>query len=544
MALRFFDCWACYGARHSMLPQNRWSLEHLLEDMEVAGINAALVRHSQSVICDTMQGNLRLIDEIEPHRDRLFPCWTALPQSLNGFAGADELYELMVGHGVKAIQLLPESMRFPIDQRVLSDLARLCAAKQIVVLTRYPELADWSRLATFLDIFSGSPVVIADWWFRDGETAFAVMQHYDNVYIEFSGLQINRGIEVFAREFGPDRLLFGTGQTVKSPGAARSFLDWSFLDEQARQKVASENLCRLLGVTLPPTAVPNSKWDDPIVQEARAGRPLSCQVLDAHHHVLQDGANYAGAGMIAPRGDADGIVELMDIIGVDGAGLMSWDGTAAMDATVGNKVVAGVLGNYPDRFVGLATMNPASQSADEIAEQIETYHSKLGFRGLKPYQPWGNELDYDDQRFESWWRYGEKHHLYGLFHIEAEDIDAVEKLARRFPNLTMLIAHVGSSAQFAERVVERLAAYSNVLFELTYSSVTNGIVEWLVENVTADRVLYGTDTPMRDPRPQTGWVIYTRLSHEDKLKILARNYARILARADLPGHCLPQRFRI
>jgi predicted TIM-barrel fold metal-dependent hydrolase len=44
------------------------------------------------------------------------------------------------------------------------------------------------------------------------------------------------------------------------------------------------------------------------------------------------------------------------------------------------------------------------------------------------------------------------------------------------------------------------------------------------------KVLYGTDAPMRDPRPQLGWVAYADISIEDKKKILGENMQRIMDR--------------
>jgi predicted TIM-barrel fold metal-dependent hydrolase len=43
-----------------------------------------------------------------------------------------------------------------------------------------------------------------------------------------------------------------------------------------------------------------------------------------------------------------------------------------------------------------------------------------------------------------------------------------------------------------------------------------------------DRVLFGTDAPMRDPRPQVGWLVFTRLPEQSKRKIFGSNFARIL----------------
>ena len=65
--------------------------------------------------------------------------------------------------------------------------------------------------------------------------------------------------------------------------------------------------------------------------------------------------------------------------------------------------------------------------------------------------------------------------------------------------------------------------------ELTYTTLTRGMVEYLVREEGADKVLYGSDLPMRDPSPQLGWVAYARIPEEDKAKILSVNIQRLLA---------------
>ena len=70
--------------------------------------------------------------------------------------------------------------------------------------------------------------------------------------------------------------------------------------------------------------------------------------------------------------------------------------------------------------------------------------------------------------------------------------------------------------------------HMNVWAQINYTAVSNGTIEYLVDQVGADRVLFGTDAPMRDPRPQLGWVVYTRLTLAEKKKILGENFARIL----------------
>jgi predicted TIM-barrel fold metal-dependent hydrolase len=48
--------------------------------------------------------------------------------------------------------------------------------------------------------------------------------------------------------------------------------------------------------------------------------------------------------------------------------------------------------------------------------------------------------------------------------------------------------------------------------------------------VGSEKVIFGTDAPMRDPISQFGWVVYSRISEEGKRKILGLNMQRILDR--------------
>ncbi|MBM4086006.1 MAG: hypothetical protein FJ272_14565 [Planctomycetes bacterium] len=51
----------------------------------------------------------------------------------------------------------------------------------------------------------------------------------------------------------------------------------------------------------------------------------------------------------------------------------------------------------------------------------------------------------------------------------------------------------------------------------------------MVKEAGADKVIFGSDFPMRDPHPQLAWVVYAKLSFEDKRKILGENFKAILA---------------
>ena len=73
--------------------------------------------------------------------------------------------------------------------------------------------------------------------------------------------------------------------------------------------------------------------------------------------------------------------------------------------------------------------------------------------------------------------------------------------------------------------------FPQVVAQLNYTLVTNGVIEYLVDAIGSERVFFGTDAPMRDPRPQAAWLTFTRLAPADKERIFGGNFAAILKRA-------------
>ena len=68
----------------------------------------------------------------------------------------------------------------------------------------------------------------------------------------------------------------------------------------------------------------------------------------------------------------------------------------------------------------------------------------------------------------------------------------------------------------------------NFYLETCSTYRTPGVIEELVEKVGADRVLYGSDMPLMDPRPQIGKIITADIPDGAKRLILGENAGRIL----------------
>ena len=522
-----FDSWVSYGPRPGKDPEERWTLDHLLSDLDFYGIAGAVVRHNQMQSYDAMHINNRLSRELASYRDRLFPCWAVLPHQFGDFPSPNELIHQMDDNDIRAVYFQPLRDGYPIHENILNPLAQVLNPRKMPILVSIADLAnDYETAIQFSRIFHACPIVLGETNWGQWRLVLSIMDACPNIHLEFHFLQANRAVEFLAQRYGPNRLLFGSGLLKHSAGAARGFIDWSLMDERSIAKFASENLRSLLG-TGPASPAPFCASDD-LILAAHMKKPLPALVLDAHCHVLDEGLNGAGGPYVMIRGDVKNMFELTRRMGIQKTAMMSWSGTVCMDVEAGNTLIENIVDQFPDEVIGVSSCDPTHQSPEQIRATCRHLHDEKGFRGMKPYPT--NHLSYADPRYAPYWEFGDEQGLYALLHVDplSGGLQAVSELADRYKRMRFLIAHVGGSWEFARQSVEVIKKFPNVMAELTLTPVPNGIIEWLCREVGADRVLFGTDAPMRDPRPQLGWCVFTRLPLKDKKKILGENFARIL----------------
>jgi hypothetical protein len=277
-----------------------------------------------------------------------------------------------------------------------------------------------------------------------------------------------------------------------------------------------------------------------LMQAAKAGQPMPEPVIDLHMHILDEGLNGGGGAYRMSGGGPRETFRQLGRMGVVGGGFMSWNGPVGGDSLAGNRCVQAALDVAPPGYWGLATFDPCHFSQGELASLIpKFYESDPRFIGMKPY--FLHRVEYHHPSYDIWWNYGNAHALYAGIHRVRNDFVEVDHLAAKFPNVRWVVYHCGSDYATADGAIECMAKHRNVFAEITFTSVTAGILEYLVEHAGADRVLYGSDLPMRDPTPQLGWVVYSHLSLADKIRVLRTNAARVIGPCltRLPKHNQP-----
>jgi predicted TIM-barrel fold metal-dependent hydrolase len=532
----YIDCFAMVGSRGAKDTEAQYETEVLLDEMKWCGIHGALVAHSVAKEYDPTYGNRMLMQELKKS-NRLYGVWAVMPHHTGEMGEPRELVQHMRENGIRAAKMYPRVHRYPFNLDTCGDLLAELEESEIPLLVEgghlyQPDVLEKSNqvilteLDAVLTSFPRLSVVLQAARWDATRYLHWLMTKHPNLYLEFSSHQGNRALEVFADWFGADRLLFGTGALEKTPGAAKAFVDYCTLDEESKKMIAGLNLARLLKLERLPPPYPARKRSDPILALAKEGKPLKRNlVIDAHAHINHDQAE--GTGFIhSPYSDAEAMHERARTMGIDAMCISGFLAVWA-DYQDGNMIVREAMKRYPGFYYGYASLQP--QYVRDWKKECQKWHKRYKMGGLKPYFP-RTGIPYNDKLWAPWYEYGNRIHAHALIHPSPDVVAEVNDVAPKYPNISFIIAHSGASFGDARQGIEMALKNPNVYLEITLTAVTHGVIEFMVKHVGAERVLFGTDQPMRDPIPQFGWMAYSHCSYEEKKKMFGLNMRRILRR--------------
>ena len=243
-------------------------------------------------------------------------------------------------------------------------------------------------------------------------------------------------------------------------------------------------------------------------------------VIDAHCHMGR------WFNFNIPMGDAAGMVARMDRLGIR-ACVAAHHSSIGPDFKYGNDEVLRAMTDFPGRIYGYATVNPNYPEAEVVAELDRCISA--GMVGVKIH-PDSHQCMIDDEKYRPVWEFANEHHLPLLSHTSTNGknpVKAFEKLAETYPNVSMILGHSGFGSEGADQSIEAAKKSQNIYLEITGSVIVYGTLERMVEELGAERVLFGTDLPFIDPRPQLGRVAFAKITDEEKRQILGRNAVSI-----------------
>lgn len=535
-ALLFFDAFTQIGPRPNKHPASAWKLSEVLAEMDHCSISGALVASTMSVHYDLMHSNMELAGWLAPYA-HLFPIWNAMPWHTGEFPPPRLLQPLLRRSRVRALTIYPKTNAWEWESDHGQEFLAWLERTGLLTIVSRTEFVQYLELDRMLTRHPNLRVLLTGAVWTEQRYVLPLLKKHRNLHISFDKFQIHCGVEELVALGHENQLVFASNAPVMSMGAHRCYVDYAQVSARARMKIASGNLVRLLHGLCPPQLRTNDS-EDRLMRAARHAQPLPVPVVDMHMHILHEGMTGAGKSFRMFQGGPKGVFSLAARLGYRGGGIMSWNGAPGCDSLSGNATVTAALDAAPAGYWGLASFDPVHYTQAELARAIPLTYEDRRFIGMKPYVTYG--VEYHDPSYDIWWKFGNRHQLYAGIHRNRTDFREVEVLAKKYPRIRWVVYHCGSDYRTADQAVECMRKHSNVYAELTLTSVTHGIVDYLVAHAGEDRVLYGSDLPMRDPRQQLGWVVFSRLSVQVKSKLLYRNAMRVIK------PCLPRlpRFNI
>lgn len=243
------------------------------------------------------------------------------------------------------------------------------------------------------------------------------------------------------------------------------------------------------------------------------------RIIDCHAHY----GRFSRTPIICA--DAGSMLRAMDCAGVEKVCVSSFL-SIGPDCQAGNDMVGEAVRQHPDRFIGYAVINP--NRPEEIQDELERCFLQLGFAAIKLH-PAFHHYAIDGPAYRQVFEYAAENRKTILSH-EWGRPEFLEKVSEEYPQANFIIAHTGfwdGRNEFIYAGV--LNRQPNVFVDLVYSNIYYEVLERMVAQVGAEKILWGSDFPLHDLPYQLGRLIFSKLEEAAVEKILGGNILRILS---------------
>ncbi len=193
-----------------------------------------------------------------------------------------------------------------------------------------------------------------------------------------------------------------------------------------------------------------------------------------------------------------------------------------------------LMGWFPGVVIGFCHLNPLHDKAF-LKEETERCITCNGMRGIKL----EIAVNGSDRRVNPVLELAEALNVPLLQHAwdttiignrrHQTDPADVAVMARRFPRVNIVMAHLTACGL---RGVQTIRDFPNIYTDTSGSQPFSGIVEYAVGKLGVDRILYGSDIPIRDFPSQLGRVLGANIEPGQKEQILQHNAERLLGLSD------------
>jgi uncharacterized protein len=244
--LHFFDCNVFFGTPAGSSLVTVPTAESLLAEMDRAGIERALTWHIAQHDASPWLGNSFVAEATACH-PRLTGCWTILPNQAREFPAPDRFIADMRAARIAALRVFPASHKYLLNGVAMGNWLDMMVQQRVPLFLSLRRGIDWPAIYSLLAEFPRLTCVICDHGPWGADRLFRpLLERYENVYVELSQYMLDGGIESLVADYGPERVLFGSGFPESYMGGMMLALKHSQIGADAKQAIAAGNLERIL----------------------------------------------------------------------------------------------------------------------------------------------------------------------------------------------------------------------------------------------------------------------------------------------------------
>ncbi len=259
------------------------------------------------------------------------------------------------------------------------------------------------------------------------------------------------------------------------------------------------------------------------------------KIIDTHAHVYPDKivdkavhavGDFYGINM-HEKGNVDCLIENGKEAGISRFVVHSLATTVHQVKSINNFILS--VSNENSGFIPFMTLHP-DMSEDEMMEETDRVLA-LGMKGIKLH-PDFQRFNVDDEAVYKIYRTANGR-LPILFHAgdnryEFSAPHRIAKVARDFPDLTVIAAHFGGYHRWDDVGVYK--GLDNVYYDTSSSffMLSNERALEIIDMLGVDKFFFGTDYPMWRAKDEVENILKLNLSDADNRKIFYENAERVL----------------
>jgi predicted TIM-barrel fold metal-dependent hydrolase len=224
------------------------TFEQVATDAERSGVDLSCICSTTGIFYIDREGNRQTLDAAAAMPDRLVPVATINPATtVDPKRACDQIAE---SGRFKLVRFFPNDQGWPIDFSPFAQCIKLLSASGLPGMITCNRMGDATQLARLLSSESGigMSIVLEGVTAANLAEALAAMSDCPSLYIEMHAVVFADGLRRIRDAVGADRIVFGSGASALSIGAALSYINGSDLTDEEKRKVLGLNAATLLGL--------------------------------------------------------------------------------------------------------------------------------------------------------------------------------------------------------------------------------------------------------------------------------------------------------